>query len=155
MRHSNWVGRYDFSPDKVLTLEKVDNGLVLSIGQFFSTPLYPSETRFKTEIVGLEVGLSEKGQVQLFFSDGKQQTFSKSKTDQPTPLELIYDGKFDEAKAAYKTIIESDPKGDYVSDAELADTALLLYWDLVKEKGRTESKKYARKTSGNRNRPVS
>jgi hypothetical protein len=147
----DWAGRYDFSPDKVLALEKVDTGLVLSIGKFLSTPLYPTKTRsksgrFKTEIVGLEVGLTEKGQVQLFFPDGKRQSYSKSQTDQPTPIELIYEGKFDEAKAAYKTIIESDPKGDYVSDAEFADTALLLYWDLVKEKGRVEAKKYARKT---------
>ena len=57
-----WVGRYSLSPDKVLTISKVDSDLILKIGKFFSTPLYPSSVgRFKTEIVGMEVGLTDCG----------------------------------------------------------------------------------------------
>jgi hypothetical protein len=142
-----WVGRYAFSSDKVLTISKVDSGLVLKIGKFFSTPLYSSTAgRFKTEIVGMEVGLTDTDQVRLFYPDGKKRSYQRCMSDHPTPLELLYNGKFEEAQAAYQAIVESDPKGKIVSDGALADTALLLYWDLVKEKGRTEAKKYARKT---------
>ena len=123
------------------------DGLHLEIGKFFSTPLYHAANgRFETEVVGFEIELDEKDQVKLFFPDGKQQAFSQCKTDQQTPVELLYAGRFDEAKAAYKLILKSDPKGEVVNDAELADTALLHYWDLVKEKGRTEAKKCARMT---------
>ncbi len=142
-----WAGRYTYSAGKVLTLSKKDNGLRMEIGKFFSTPLYPKlGERYKTEIVGLEVELSDSQQIQLIFPDGKKQTYTRCNPDHVTPVELIYAGNFEQAKEGFHSLLKSNSNNDAVTDSALADTALLLYWDLVKEKGRTEAKKYARKT---------
>ena len=118
---------------------------MLKIGKFCSTPLYPqADGRFQTELVGFEVGLSVEDQVELHFPDGRKKSLSKLAGDHLTPLELVYDGRFDEAKTAYKEMMQSDPKGEIVSDAEFSELAILAYWDVVKDRGRMEARKLAR-----------
>jgi hypothetical protein len=106
----NWIGRYDYSPDKALTIFKQGAQLKMEITEWVFTDLYPiSDTEMLTDINGIKLKKLSNGKLVLVQNGNKIKTFKKLKAQNLKPLELLISGQFSLAKAAYIELYRENP----------------------------------------------
>jgi hypothetical protein len=106
----NWVGRYDFSPDKALKIFKRGKQLQMEITEWVFTDLYPiSTTEMLTDISGVKLKKLSNGKLVLLQDGNEIRTFAKLKEQDLKPLELLISGQFSLAKVSYQELHQKKP----------------------------------------------
>jgi hypothetical protein len=106
----NWLGRYDYSPDKAMKIFKQADQLKMEITEWVFTELYPiSNTEMLTDISGVRLKKLSNGKLVLVQDGNEIRTFEKLNEQDLKPLELLISGQFSLAKASYLKLHQKHP----------------------------------------------
>lgn len=106
----NWVGRYDYSPDKALKIFKRGGHLKMEITEWVFSDLYPtSDNEMLTDINGLSLKKLPNGKLVLVQDGNETRTIKKLEPQDLKPLELLIAGQFSLAKASYLELYRKNP----------------------------------------------
>ena len=134
------AGNFEFDGEKNVCIELIDQQPTLRIGPFFRTPLYrASSGEFETEVKGFTLRINNGDSVELRFPDGSNKTCQRLTSAVNAPLDLLFAGRIDEAKLAFKKLLEQEESNGLINDSKFSHHATLIYWHCRSRFGRAKA----------------
>lgn len=109
--YSNWIGRYDYSPDKALKIYTDNNGeLKMELTELVFSSLYPAgKNKLATDLISIKLKRLANGDLEILQTKSKPRNIHKLDNNNLKPLELLMAGQFNEAKSAYRKVYDQNP----------------------------------------------
>ncbi|MBL4773431.1 MAG: hypothetical protein JKX98_07470, partial [Alcanivoracaceae bacterium] len=106
-----WLGRYDYSPDKVLKIFKQGKQLKMEITEWVFSDLYPiGDGEMLTDIRGLSLKKMADGRLSLIQQGQVILELKRLEKDHLKPLELLIAGQFSLAMKSYQELHRQNPQ---------------------------------------------
>ncbi len=107
---ARWIGRYDYSADKALTIAARGGGLHMEVTESVFAQLHPApDGSAATSLAGVRLRLLPNGGIGLRQHGNAERILARLPAGQLKPLELLMAGRFADASIAYRMIHAAAP----------------------------------------------
>lgn len=117
-----YLGRYEFSPDQILTIKDAKGDMVMEITGFYKTILYPDgNNKFRTSRKNVNVSFQtdNKDEVLVSTGGGEKKSFKRLPEDKFLAKELLDMGRTSEAVEVLSELKKNHPDRRSVSETNI------------------------------------